>query len=320
MNNPDNFSVDIEEMRDWINAHKEARGLSWTELSRASGIPAGTLSPFAARKYGGDEANIARKVFKYRQMIESQQARAVGLPIDPGFVKTPTAMRFRSLLIMAQRGRMTMGASSPGTGKTMTIVEYQASVSNVWLATMNPACATLSGMISQVQLAVTGNGNHGWNRLAARTVAGAMKNRNGLLVVDEANHLTLESLEQLRAWHDETGVGIALFGNEELWRQIRGGGRNHQFARLNSRISMSHLVDLPQPEDVEMFLDAWGIRDEAMRVMLTKVGRSSGTGGLREIKQIIEIASLTASDEERALSLSDLRDAQQTRASHFVRT
>lgn len=325
MNHPDEFPVDVKEMREWLIAHKQDRDLSWSVLARASGIPAGTISPFVADNYKGDVEKIAKRVFMYRQLVESQEERAEGLPIAPEFIKTPTAMRLHGLLVLAQRGRITVAATGPGTSKTFTIENYEASVANVWIATMSPTTKTLAAMIGEVLRAVGGDNKQGWVRQMSAQVRNTVAGRGGLIVVDEAGHLEDDALEELRSWHDLTGVGICLLGNEELIMRIRGGPKRHRFARLNSRISMSLLQDLPLEEDIEMYLDAWSISNPAMRAMLKKIGMSPGAGGLREIKQIIENACIIVQEDilggapDRALSLTDLREAHSTRASRYIR-
>lgn len=319
MNDPDTFTVDVEEMRLWLQAHKETSGLSWPQLQNASGIPSGTLGPFMSGSYPGDKQAVAKRVYRYKQLVDSQAAHAVGLPEAPGFVETETSRRIRALLITAHRGRMTMAATGPGTSKTLTARNYAASVPNVWIATMQPVTKTLNAMVGEVQRAVGGTSQRGWSRVLSEEVATAVIGKSGLLVIDEANHLDFEALEQLRSWHDTTGVGVCLLGNEELYQRIRGGVASHAFARLNSRIAASHVQDLPTEGDIHDILDAWRIGDPAQRRLLTSIGSTAGYGGLREITMIIENAALLASHEGRGLSLDDLKDAQSMRASKSIR-
>jgi DNA transposition AAA+ family ATPase len=319
VNNADNAQVDIEQERTWLNDHKLERGLSWSQIAAASGIPAGTLSPFATNRYAGDNQRIAREVFRYRQMLQSQSERSEGVQVDPGYFETPTASRLRALLVIAHMGRMTVGATGPGTGKTMAMEEYKASASNVWIATMEPTSKSLNAMIGTVLRAVGGTPKGGWTRQLSDQVKTNIAGRRGLLVIDEANHLEFEAIEQIRAWHDATKVGVCLLGNEELMMRIRGGPRRDAFARLNSRIAQSHIQNLPLADDVAAFCDAWKIEDAGMRSLLTRIALTPGAGGLRECRQIVEGASMLAVDDGRPLSLADLRFAQETRATRNIR-
>jgi hypothetical protein len=319
MNNPDDLPIDVAEMRAWLLAHKEATGRSWSELAPLTGLKTGTLSPWATDRYAGDNERVAREVYRYRQTLESQAARDDGVLSDPGYFETPTAARLRALLVIAHRGRITVGATGPGTGKTMAMREYKSSVSNCWIATMKPTTKGLTAMIGEVLRAVGGQAKGGWTRHLSHQVSTNIAGRRGLLVIDEANHLEVEALEEIRAWHDDTGVGICLLGNEELLMRIRGGPRRDAFARLNSRIAQSHVQNLPLAEDVEVFCDAWGLRDAGMRSLLKRIAMTPGAGGLRECRQIVEGGSMFAADDGAPLSLSHLRLAQETRATSHIK-
>lgn len=319
MNHPDNTPIDAKEMREWMIAYKEQAGLSWAHLAAKSGIPSGTLSPFCLGSYAGNKDRIAREIFKFKQMLETTADRADGVPVEPGFFSTPTAERLRGLLVIAQMGRITLGATGPGTGKTMIMKEYQASVTNCWTATMSPTTKTLSAMMFEVMRAIGMIAKGGWNRQLSHQIVERIGSRRGLLVIDEANHLELDAIEEIRAWHDRTGVGICLLGNEELIQRIENGPRRDAFARLNSRIAQRHVQNLPLAGDVEAFCDAWGIVDPAMRNFLERVALTPGAGGLRECRQIVESAAMLAMADERAVSFSDLKDAQSTRATRVIR-
>lgn len=321
MNNPEDIAIDVEEQRDWINQHKLASGMTWRSIAGEIGIAMSTLSLFGGNTYPGNEQKIATQVFKYRQMLTSQAEVGMGVPDGPGFLRLPTALRLRSLLITAQRGRMTLGCTGPGTGKTSTVTDYAESVSNVWLATMSPATKSLQGMISEVRRAVGASGKtSGWTRHMAAEVAAVVRGKRGVIVIDDAHQLELDSFEQLCSWHDMTGVGICCFGNEELFARIDSGKRSsHAYGRLNSRIADRHIQDMPRDDDIEGYLDGWALTDLPSRKLLMAIGRTPGTGGLREIWQILEAATLLAHEDGRPIAFADVRDAQAMRATRYIR-
>ncbi|WP_425230231.1 AAA family ATPase [Sphingomonas sp.] len=318
MNNADNFPVDIEEQRSWLLAEKASRACSWPEIAKLVGVPHGTLSAFGTTNYAGDNAKLARAVFRWRQLLASQADRLEGLIADPGYFDTPTSRRITGLLTIAQMGRITVGATGPGTGKDMAANEYAASVSNVWIATMWPTDKKMAAMIEKVLRALDVKPK-GWTRHMSHQVVEQVQGKRGLLVINEANHLEAEAIEEIRAWHDATRVGVCLLGNEELLMRIEGGAKRDAYARLNSRIAQRLIQTLPQPGDVAAFCDGWGLADVGMRDFLTRIALTPGAGGLRECRQIVEQASLLAADDDRPLAFSDLKDAQSTRATRSIR-
>ncbi|KAK0348034.1 hypothetical protein LTR94_038830, partial [Friedmanniomyces endolithicus] len=48
----------------------------------------------------------------------------------------------------------------------------------------------------------------------SRRICEKVRNANGLIILDEAQKLTEKAVEEARSWHDRTGVGLALVGND----------------------------------------------------------------------------------------------------------
>ncbi|MFN3990030.1 MAG: AAA family ATPase [Erythrobacter sp.] len=322
MINITNLPVDVEEVRMWLVGYRNMADppIPWSQLAKETEIPAGTLQPFAAGKYQGDNEKIARKLFQFRQSVEQQALRQKTLPTNPGFFQTDTSQRLQMLLEVAHMGRITVGATGPGTGKTMTVREYAEQAQPVWIATMKPSCARLGAMIKEVHRALGLEPRNIPVAEASRIVLDRVRQRRGLLVIDEANYLTIDSIEEIRSWHDETGVGVCLLGNEELLARIETGRHRDQFARLNRRIAMRHTQRVPLPGDVRAFCDAWGITQPDIRHYLDTIARTPDSGGLGECQQLIESGSMLAAADDRGLSLADLREAQMFRATKWIKT
>lgn len=321
MINVKDLPVDVEEMRLWIVGYRELSDppTPWSQLAQQSGIPAGTLQPFCAGTYQGSNDNVARKIFQFRQSVEAQSMRQSKLPVNPGYFDTKTSVRMMELLEIAHMGRITVVGTGPGTGKTMTIDEYGERAGPIWKLTMKPSSNSLLAMIRQVHKALGIEPRRLSTADASQVVIQRLQGRRGLLVVDEANWLNLESIEELRYWHDVTGVGICLAGNEELVQSIKAGPKRDQLARLLSRIANMHEQRMPERDDVRAFCDAWGIEQPDIRNYLEKIATTPDSGGLRECKQLIEAASMLAASEDRGLSVSDLRDVQMTRATRWIK-
>lgn len=320
MINTKDITVDVEEMRDWANAYRDSFDppLSWAKFGKQCDIPAGTLQPFCMGTYAGDNVKQARKLFLFMQSVESRAAKQATIPVDPGYVETETSLRIRDLLQLAHTGRMTAIATGPGTGKTLTVLDYAQRAGPVWHVTMSPSTSKLTSMVREVQQKLTLEIRWGQTAAASRMVRERIKDRDGLLVIDEAQHLTFESLEEIRGWHDATGVGVCLMGNEDLIDRIESGRHADAYGRLNSRIAFRHVQRLPVPRDVDVFCDAWQIEDRAMRSYLEKIARTPRSGGLRECRMLIEAGSMVAAGEDRGLTIADLREAQQTRATKWI--
>lgn len=323
MINVKDLPVDVEEMRLWLNGYRNLSDppMPWSQIEKQSGIPTGTLTTFAAGTYGAKDggSNVARRVFQFRQMVETQSMRQAKLPTNPGYFDTRTSLRMLDLLEIAHSGRITVVGTGPGTGKTFTMDEYAERAGSTVRVTMSPSTGNLLAMSKAVLAALGVEQRHLSKADASAMVVARMSGKRLLLVIDEGNWLTLESIEQLRFWHDMMGIGICIFGNEQLVQTIKTGPKRDQLARLLSRIANMHEQRTPLPEDVAAFCDHWGIEQPDIRRYLENIALTPDSGGLRECKQLIEAATMLAVADDRGLSISDLRDAQSERATRWIR-
>lgn len=307
MNNPDNAPADIEEMRAWMVAHKAQLGIGWEPLSKRVGIANSTLNLFCTGKYAGDCQRVANDIYRYRQLLDSQARIEVDAPTIPGFVATPTARKVLSLLGWAHRGKIIAAAMGPGTGKTMTIEHYRDSVTHCFVATMAPSTAGVNNMQIEVMAALGEPEAKGTPQALSRRIRDKVKAMQALIVFDEAQHLSEKAIEEIRSWHDATGVGIALLGNHEVIGRLEGGSRKAAYAQLYSRVSMRHEQLLPNEIDARALADEWGIAQEDQLKFLISVALKPG--GLRGMTMVLELATMIAAAEQRRVELGDMQDA-----------
>ncbi len=307
MNNPENLPIDTEEQRAWMLAHKAQLGLSWSRLAKKVGRPEGTLSAFGGGKYQGDNEEIARQIFRYRQTLNAQAQLDVEAPQIPGFIETPTAKRLLGLLAWAQRGRIVAAATGPGTSKTSSIAHYADSMAAVWVVTMKPSTAGVANMQMEVLAALGEPDACGTPQRLSRRIIDKIRQTSGLLVFDEAQHMSEKAIEEIRSWHDATGIGIALFGNHSVIGRLEGGSRKAAYAQLFSRIGMRHVQALPYEADALALADAWGIHDAKELQFVKSI--AAKPGGLRGMTMMLEIATMLAGGEAEPRGLPHMEDA-----------
>lgn len=294
------------EARAWLNAHKEAVRLSWPQIANLTDLASSTLSAFATGKYAGNNATVAAKVLAYRDRLAAQAEFAAEMPKTPQWFDTPTADRLTSLLRWAQSGKIVMIITAPGIGKTKVAKRFMANDPNVWLATMSPATAGVATMAIEVGGAIGLGEIKGSPQQLSRLIKNRVRDKGGLIIVDEAQELTDKALNELRSWHDQTGVGIVIMGNATPVGQKEASGSS--LAQLSSRISYRHEQAMPMPGDVEALLDAWGIVEPDQRKYVLGLAPIVG-GALRELTHTIEIACMSACGAGQPLSLKHLKSA-----------
>ncbi len=308
MNDPSATPVDIDEQRNWLNDHRVQTGASWAEIQKRMGVPQGTISQFGAGTYKGDNEKIAQTIFRYRQTIAAQAAIAIDAPEPPVFFDTETSKQLTTMLTFAQRGRIVVAALGPGLGKTKTATHYQACNTNVFRATMSPSTAGVNNMQIEVLEALGEKNPVGTPQKLSRRIREIVSNlRGALIIIDEAQHLSEKALEEIRSWHDATGVGVALFGNAGVLQRLEGGDRRGAFAQLFSRVSLKVVRALPLHLDVDALAHAWSIFADDVITYLRKICMTPD--GLRSGTMALELATMVAASEKQPLAVGHLQDA-----------
>ena len=298
--------IDAAAERAWLMAYKAQAGFSWATLAERSGIAQGTISQFGPGKYSGDNLAVAQSVARFRRTVEQQAELSMDVPETPGYMQTRTAAQINRLLAWAQRGRMVVIVGGPGIGKSTVCEHYAASASNVWMATMAESTAGLNPMQIEL-LSVMGEPDaKGAPHQLSRRICEKVKNANGLIILDEANKLTEKAVEEARSWHDRTGVGLALVGNNNVLSRLEGGSRKEAYAQLYSRVDMRMIRALPLPDDIALIAEAWGVTDPKETAFLLGVGAKPG--GLRSVTKVMELASMMALDGQDR-GIDHMRDA-----------
>jgi DNA transposition AAA+ family ATPase len=282
-NTETDFDIALEEqeqLRADVRRLAEKRKITLTKVADEAGIKYGTFSSWLGGTYAGNNGKVAAEVNKW-VVAQSTRDRVLAQRMkSPGFVNTPTAARFMGVLDHAQFATefVLIGAAA-GVGKTSAVERYRVTHSNVWQVTAEPLFKSIHMLMDAI--ASTMGITEKWSAgTVSRTVQRHMRGSEGLLVIDEVQHLPTASLDQLRTLHDLTSVGVALVGNESVYSKLEGFGRQPQFAQLFRRIGMRMSVPKPTPEDISKMLDAWNIEGPELRRPLTAIARKPGALGV----------------------------------------
>lgn len=293
-----------ETIRDALGTDKT---LSQNTLAKKAGFSESALSQWLNSVYRGDNEAVETKL---RIWLEAHQARIAAdsqLPRAPEFVPTPTATRVMGALSYAQMaGDIIVGYGGAGLGKTSACEQYQRSRPNVWIATMTPASSGVVTALEEISEALNVAPGGGALRMH-RAIVKRVRATNGLLVIDEAQHLSVPALDQIRSIHDATSIGIALIGNEGVYARMAGGRNATALDRLFSRIGRRLSLRASTDADIKMLVKAWRIDDAKCLPVLMEVARRPGA--LRALTKTLRLASMQAAAEKRGVCCEDVRAA-----------
>lgn len=299
----------ITEQLDWLKDYRAQTSASFSELATWTGIPHGTLSNLlGAKGYAGDRKRYADKIAAYRQTVTAQADVALDLPEKPGYFETPTSLAITQYLQWAQRGRLVLIVTGAGLGKTQTAKRFVDTNHASFMATMTASTSGIMPMQQRVLRALGEKQPVGSPAGLSEMICDKVRERkHATIIIDEAQHLSIKALEEIRSWHDDTGVGIALMGNERVQQSIYGIARAADFAQIFSRIGLKLTRPRAVDGDAEALAAAWGITDKAMVAFVAEM--ASKPGALRGATFAIEVAHMLAVAQGTKVNLQHLKTA-----------
>ena len=124
-----------------------------------------------------------------------------------------------------------------------------------------------------------------------------------LLVIDDAQYLTLKAMEVIRVIHENAGIGIVFCGNQYVYDRMFGREAT-QYSQLFSRIGIKKYVSATIPmEDVKEILKDYDISKDCM-AFLHKLANSRA--GLTYMLKIYRMAEMAARTKNESLNVSHL--------------
>ncbi len=289
-----------------------ARDWSKSEVARRIGMPSGTFSQWQSGKYSGrlDTQNLL--VGNWLESTDEEEALAATIPVSPGFVLTRSASKVMDSLTFARMAPglviITYGA---GMGKTTTCEHFCKTWPHSHMFTISPHTKTVHGMLIELA-AELGIVQHNTAKLS-RVIRERLRRVGSgtLLIVDEAQNLKDDAVNQLRQLVDLAGCGVALVGNSELYGRFYKSGDGPSYAQIQRRVSMRVNRENPFREDIDAMIDAWGVDDPDCRKVLTGIGMKAGALG--QIDVTLKMAHMLAAGSGRPLSADLIRLAWSNR-------
>jgi len=319
-----------------IRGFIEHSGMTLTNFAKQVQVSNSTISELIHGKYKG---NVSALVTRCESVID-QINRRKGAPGAARFVKTKMARRIFACVKQTVKvcGMAALYGPS-GLGKTITLealVAQGGELDNGLLIKANPAVAAPRNLCRElVRLLFQGRIDPGSVRSKAEGFAFAVEKLKGSfrpIIIDEADCLTIDSLNVLRHLHDATGCPVILVGRPNLARRIMRTTRDEEIGgSLRGRLSIEqNLVDgnlgsgggdgdgawLFSTEEVMTVLKNMKIRVTpgagkwlCALANLSLISDGAEGGGLRYAVKVAQLAVIAFSSSDEPLSLDQIKQA-----------
>lgn len=293
----DRDAVKSQALRERVQSAMRMAKLSQTALAKEIGVGKSTISMWLAGEYKRDPSKVESQLDTW---LEAHAPADEQQP-EIEYYETPTSEKVLSALAYCQaQGDMGTVYGGPGVGKTRSAQYYQSRYPAVWIATASPAASTVFPFLEELADAVGLADYGGSARAISKAVRDRVRGTRGLLIVDEAQHLAVRALEELRSVHDATGIGLVLLGNERVYEQLTGGTRAAYFAQLYSRVGLNLHLRRPTELDIERICLARGVVNIDSQALLWRVAQRPGAlrGALKALNLAVGSAHGNASAVE----------------------
>jgi DNA transposition AAA+ family ATPase len=279
---------------------------SQAAAARDAGIAESTFAALLAGTYAGKMETQIPKLQAWLASRAERAKTAATLPKAPAFQLLPSSQKILSALTWAQVAPAFVPIiGAPGVSKTTTSEHYQATNPNVWMVTVTPSTASASALLAEicVTMDIDERSTTRMSRAIGQRVKGGIQ---GLIIIDEAQNLTVAALEEARALVDRFKVGVGLLGNRSIHAKLYGKGQESH-GQLFSRASIKPKLVAPMAGDICQMVAAWGVTEADEIKLLKAIGKK--IGALRNLDTVMKLASMLAAGAGQTRSLAHIRAA-----------
>lgn len=232
-----NEELTVEQAIEFTRDYIKKTGKTQAAVAQELGISSGALSSFISGAYKTPHTIVP----KVQNLIEISERKKITLT-DPPFVETTISKMVKNAIKYSHvRGKISVVYGDAGIGKTQAFRSYLKENSLAVGITIAPTYASITGVneLLAEQLGVR-------ERVARKITSEIISRLRGsgrVIIIDEAQHLTVRALNHIRCLADEAEIGVCLIGNEEVYSKLKGSGKA-DFAQLFSRIGMREPVSI----------------------------------------------------------------------------
>jgi DNA transposition AAA+ family ATPase len=288
---------------DLVGSPDEGKKTSQSAAAKAIGYSSAVVSAYKNRTYAGD-------VKKFEEAVNGwlkREARRVA-KVDVPTTETATMDSIRKALIMAQDDRdIAVIAGDSGTGKTTAlraIVEENPSA----ILLEADSSFTKNVLVAEIAGAVGVETKGSMTTVIGRIIE-ALRGRDTVIMIDEADYLSDASLELVRrVIHDKAQTGVVLVGLPRLKYQLENRRNDHE--QLTSRVGvMLEVKRLGKLDAAKIIGSVWdGLGKETVDAFIKTAGGSARTlvKLIRRVHQTMALNRIETPDTEVIAAAGDM--------------
>ncbi len=269
-------------IRERLAAYIGNCGRTKAAIAKDIGISAAALTSYLNGKYGAKDLSAIED--KLATFLSKQETREqLPPPLEIGFIPTEASGNIFNVADYCRlKRRIGVVVGEAGVGKTTAISEYAKEHSDAIVVYAHRSM-TLKGLFKTIARRI-GADDRGLTSDIFDRITERLGDR--LLIIDEAEHMSIPMLDELRRLNDTEygGSGLLLVGLPRFVELVRS--RQHDYAYLRNRINQSITVTNMGLDDTKAIVSK-AFPDYANSAICKHFFKYSG-GNPRRLTKLIE--------------------------------
>jgi DNA transposition AAA+ family ATPase len=262
---------------DLVGSPDEGKKISQSKAAQALGYSSGVVSAYKSRTYNGNVKAFEETIEAWLKR-EARRISKVEIPV----VETSVMDSIRKAINIAQDDKdIAVITGDSGTGKTTALRRYQAESHSAFFVEVDSSF-TKNVLVVEIARSVGVETKGNMTAIIARIVE-ALKERDAILIIDEADYLSDGALELIRrVINDKAQTGVVLVGLPRLEFRLRNLSNDHE--QLTSRVGVLLKLKKMEKSDAEKILrGVWeNLTKEAIDAFV-----NAASGSVRTLTKLI---------------------------------
>ena len=280
----------------------EQSGKSQRQISKETGLSTSVISQYLDGSYTGNNEKVTQTIIQYLEIGRERLNNIKSSSFYENLYNTQQVLFACSYAHL--RNDITLVNGDAGAGKTTALEHYAANNTGVIIVTAS-SCTTSATAILKLIASKLGKQDNQARSALMQNIVTQLNGTNRLLIIDEADHLTLQALQAVRNINDLANVGVVLSGNDKIYRQMLTGQKGYEFDQIRTRILVRKRVE--NNYTVEEMRNIFPkLNDESITFLLDFSAHES----LRAAKKLFEISQEYAAEMKQQISIKILRNTK----------
>ncbi len=223
-------TLDLNQVREELEIFLKVQNISQAALGRAIGVSSASISTFRKGEYKGNNKELGRKIKLYLDNYAKKSSKDIK---EVAIFESKDKQMADFVINEAVRDKeIAIIVGCAGSGKSTIAKDYARLHPNAILieATLHSTARVILDELCERTHISGGRNLHEKVLLIAKE----LKRRDVVILIDEAEHLSVRALEDLRRIWDFSSCPLILFGTEILLKNLIG--KNGELRQLYSRI------------------------------------------------------------------------------------